>query len=203
VYYPGSGTDGGPVAAFNKSGAAHCFVYVDYQMTRMALESELKAGFRGYESVLRAELKETDLVTDWVRHATTDYRCPPFFGFIEVLQRKPGLDSTHGAERFAVLFLAADGYAAFDALFCQDNGVPPPFCIVAQDHGFGGGYSSFGHGGLLEQLAEDAHVKPYMLLVGDNTREWKDYRRCDAEAEKMGEPPHDRYLYAWCGATTA
>lgn len=205
VYYPGSGSDGDPIAVFNRAGAAHCFVYVDYLMTRETLEGELTAGFRGYEIVLRIELTEADLVQHWVRHVSPDEGCPPFkpvppYGFIAVFQRNADFDDTHGAERFAVLFLAADGYAAFDALFCQDSGVPPPFCIVLQDHGFGGGYDSFGAGGLLEKLASDARLRPRLLLVGQGTEPWEGHQRCNAEPVNMGEHRQPRALYVWSGA---
>lgn len=207
VFYPGSGSDGDPIAVFNRSRAAHCFVHVDYGMTREKLEGELKAGFRGYESLLRVEVKERDLVANWVRHVPPPEPGPPFrpvspYGFIEIFARKASFDGAHGAERFAVLFLAADGYAAFDALFCQANGVPPPFCVVVQDHGFGGGYGTFGGGGLLEELAALAHVRPVLLLVAAGTDPWKDFRRCEADPVNMGEHRQPRALHAWSGSPT-
>lgn len=208
VFYPGSGSDGDPIAVFNRSRAAHCFVHVDYGMTRDTLEYELKTGFRGYDSLLRVELREADLVSDWVRHIPPADSCPPFrpvsaYGFIEIYERRAEFDDTHGAERFAVLFLGADGYAAFDSLFCQENEVPAPFCIVLQDHGFGGGYGSFGRGGMLEKLAIMSHARPCLLLVGQGTEPWKDYRRCDAEPVNMGEHRQPRYLFAWSETAAA
>lgn len=200
VYYPGSGRDGDPVTVFNRSGAAHCFIYVDYGIPRSELEVELQAGFRGYESLLRLELTEADLATEWVGHipsSETDrgYRAVPPYGFIEIFQRKAELDGTHGAERFAVLFLSNDAYIAFDMLFCQDSGVPSPFCVVLQDHGFGGGYGTFGRGGLMEQVAAVAHVRPSLLLVGQNTEPWNGYQRCDADPADMGEHRAPRRLF--------
>lgn len=200
VYYPGSRSDGDPVAVFNRSRAAHCFVYVDYGIPRTELEVELKAGFRGYERLLRLELKESDMVTECVRHiplSETDSKLETFppYRFMEIFERKPEFDGTHGAERFAVLFLSTDAYIAFDMLFCQQNGIPSPFCVVLQDHGFGGGYSTFGRGGLMEEVASLAHVRPNLLLVGQNTEPWSGYERCNADPVSMGEHHAPRLLF--------
>lgn len=98
------------------------------------------------------------------------------FGFLEILERDPGLDEAHGARRLAVLFLGADGFAAYDALFCQAN-CDPPFAVALVDHGFGGNYGRFGQGGLLERLALRCDVFPDWLLVGRPTQPWEGYDR--------------------------
>lgn len=207
VYYPGSGRDGGPVAVFNSAHAAHCFMYVDYQLTRDNLLRELEdAAFRGYTTVARVDLVERDFnLGAWKSHVSrrVDYRFPRAspYGFIEILERDSALDDAHGAKRLAILFLAADGHAAYDAIFCQSNGTPAPFCVVLQDHGFGGNYSNFGSGGHLCQIATDCHVLPQLLLIAENTKPWATHKRCTSSdgipvrGEVMGSAAHCRYLW--------
>jgi hypothetical protein len=155
-------------------------------LSHSELQKQLEGGFRGYRSVARIELGEQDLVSgNWIRHAEPGEGRPLFepappFGLVEILEREQPFDDSHGATRLAILFLGSDGFAAYDALFCQDNHVPPPFCIVSQDHGFGGNFDSFGKGGLLERLAQRTNVFPKFLLVGDNATPWEHYNLCKA-----------------------
>lgn len=201
VFYPGSGFDGGPIAAFNRAHAAHCYVYVDYDVSRQELEDRIRDGFRGYASLTRIEVSQSDLVDRWVPHdqrargARTISPARPS-GFIEVFERNADLQDTHGAERFAVLFLLADAYDAFNALFVHERAFPAPFCVVVEDHAFGGNYDSFGRGGILERLAQKADAQPSLLLAGSQKIVWDGFMRCPAEPEKMGMHGTERALYA-------
>lgn len=215
VYYPGSYFDGGPVAAFNSAQAAHCFIYVDYHVERQELVNRITRargqGFLGYDSIAQIDLTEADFQTNrWVPHyrQRVDYTFPPHppYGFISIFERQRGFDDAHGAWRFAILFLAADGHAAFDAMFCQNNGTPEPFCAVIQNHGFGGDWhrAGFGGGGPMSEIAQDCGVYPRFLLkdVMDGTPAWDGYTRCLAEdqqpvaSEPMGMHRNERSLWA-------
>jgi hypothetical protein len=204
VYYPGSRWDGGPIACFNSSHAAHCFVYVDYGIQSSTLKQVIaNPGFTGYRSLPRIELKEEDLTPGgWVSHAPADarpwIRTAAPYGFIEVLERIDGYGESHGAKRFAVLFLGADGFATFDALFCQPTSLPGPWCVVLQDHGFGGNYDRFGAGGILEELARSSRRYPDYLLVGGSTEVWQGYTRIpDVAPETMGDRSLRRLWKRW------
>ena len=208
VYYPGSGSDGDPVKVFGSAHCAHTFVYADYGHSQKELEKDLddpELRFRGYHNLARLQLRETDLVPDrWTPHVQPDevsermrrfVRTEPF-GFLQILERDPGLDERHGARRLAVLFLGADGIAAYDALFCQKLGHAAPFAVVLQDHGFGGNYDQFGHDGLLEHIALICDVLPRCLLVADNTAPWAGFERVPyVDGEPGGMHRHIRYLY--------
>jgi hypothetical protein len=186
VYYPGAGTDGQPVAVFGGSGAAHCFVYVDYGLTRQAVEHQLdhpQHGFMGYTSIARVTVAEHQLTpAGWVRHFQPGDSTPNrhFIGtepyaFLEILQRRPDFGPDHGPDRLAIVFMGADGVAAYDALFCQDGRLAP-FGVVLQDHGYGGNYTTFGAGGLLHTIAVRTSRFPEMLLVATgNTSPWPGY----------------------------
>ena len=189
VFYPGSGTDGQPVKLFGSVRSAHTFVYADYGVTQAALEAELGCGaqrFRGYDSLARVSLSERELAPNgWRPHPDAVEMALPDrnhivtspFGFLEILVRKQNFDDSHGPRRLCILFLGADGIAAYDALFCQQNGTPPPFVVVVQDHNLGGNYNRFGQSGFLEKLARSRRTIPQLLLVAENTNPWREFER--------------------------
>lgn len=208
VYYPGSGTDGQPVELFGSTHSAHSFLYVDYGVPQAAIEADLDHAarrFRGYHTLARIQLAERDLNhNQWVQHADfgesagnrNRYGGTPPFGFLEVLERDHGLDDDHGARRFAVIFLGADGIAAYDALFCQKQFAVKPFALVIQDHGFGGNYDKYGQGGLLWRIANQCDALPQFLWVAENSRAWNGYIRIPGvDGVRGGLHATPRFLY--------
>jgi hypothetical protein len=203
VYYPGSRFDGQPVKLFSSTHSAHCFVYADYRITQAELEAELEEnGFRGYHTLARLQLAENDLVPrGWRPHIHAEIEAlrrdqsfinlpsfdnyPPF-GFLEILERDHDYDDSHGARRLAILFLCADGIAAYDAMFCQGDSARLPYAVIVHDHGFGGHYDRFGQGGLLERIAISCNVIPEMLLVAPNTEPWEGFERLPELPEDPG-----------------
>jgi hypothetical protein len=186
VFYPGAGTDGHPVALFGSTHSAHCFVYADYGHGRHRWEQELTPGgqpFAGYTTLDRLSLKMADLTPGgWKAHAGPQdytYVSTPPFGFVEILERTPGVGDEHGPSRLAILFLGADGIASYDALFCQSNGVAAPLTVLIEDYGFGRQYrgGSFGCGGLLERIAVQCAVMPRWLLVARDSEPWAGFVR--------------------------
>ncbi len=212
VYYPGSYIDAGPVAAFNAAHAAHAYIYVDYDIERGRVLERITwrhgQGFRGYHSIAQIDILEADFgLRRWQPHyfptrPIDPPRIPPY-AFIGIFERQNGFDDNHGAERFAVLFLSADGHAAYDALFCQNNGTPAPFCAVIQNHGFGGdwaaGEGSFGGHGPMAQVAAACETYPEFLLKDvdeGRTPVWEGYQRCQApDGTEVGSEPMGRYNF--------
>lgn len=215
VFYPGSGTDGQPVEFFGSRHLAHCFVYVDYGISRGHVAQELGEGghpFLGYHSVQRLEVNENALTPHgWTRHLRT--RDAPMgamgvetpYAFMEILEREPAISDNHGPQRLALLILCADGVAAYDALFWQERaGVGAPYAIVLQDHGFGGNWTRFGRGGHLEQLAIDTGRFPDVLLVAENTDAWDQYSKVAGQVAGGGGMHHfRRQLWRFEGDTAA
>ncbi len=218
VYYPGSRTDGSAVKFFRHE--ARCYVYADYFTEREEILAELdRHPFMGYSVRSRLDLTETDLappgctmhIDDTISKAFTDrvrrhwpYARP--FAFFAILERDDGFDETHGPGRLAILFIAADGYAAYDALFCQ-SGRAAPYAILVETCGFGGdwqppgfGNLGFGRGGLLEDIARRTGRMPPYLLCGHQpggVPNWTGYERVDGRApQKGGVHSHLRTLYA-------
>ncbi len=213
AYYPGHGRDGHPVKLFGSTHSAHCFVYADYYLDQPDVEHSLSntnprfhRRFRGYHTFTRLNLNHNDLSPNgWKQHVKTDNqtsfggRISPF-AFLEILERDEVLDDQHGAQRLAILFLGADGIAAYDALFCQQDGTPPPFAALIQDHGFGGNYDKFGGDGLLERIALQCNVLPKFLLVASNTAPWGRYAKClDVNGEAGGMNSNVRFLHEIMG----
>lgn len=187
VYYPGSGNDGHAVRLFNSTHSAHCYLYVDYGIPKSTIIEKLsspESAFRGYEIISKIHVSEAELTpkrfmprivppnASLLNAAFADARP---FALLAVFKRLPSFDNQHGAERFAVLFLAADGIATYQAIFCQQEQVNPPFAIKLQDHGFGGNWDRFGAGGFMQTTARHYGIYPSYLLVGDNTEPWEGY----------------------------
>lgn len=200
VFYPGSGSDGSPVALFNSAQAAACFVYVDLMLEQDTLLHELSQnGFRGYHTLTRIELEEADFgIGHWKPHLTSAEmkQAPkpvPPYGFIEILEKEAG-SNVPGYFRIAILFLRADGPAAYDALYCQgEKSSPAPLGIVIQDHGFAGIWSPFGKGGAMHTIANRANVLPRILLVSNNSEAWDGYGA--VEGINAHEGPRPRKIY--------
>ena len=213
VYYPGFGNDGHPVSVCARAHAAHAFVYVDYGVSKETVSERVNGvgdpGFIGYSVEHEEEVSESDLrPVGWTPHleqrelARVSYSFANVtpYGLFMVLKRNEDRDDSHGPERLAILFVGGDGHATYDALYCQDDGTHPPFLVVVQDHGFGGNFSAFGAGGLLERIARRCDVLPDRLLVGARGKQerfqpWSGYQDAGAESEPGGEVGNPRRLF--------
>ena len=206
VYYPGSGDDGHPIKLCARSHSAHGFIYVDQGVEQDTLLETLRdreRGLRGY-AIAHEESVPKDVLRPggWTSHASAEETSDadrlknsfvkPFRWFV-VLDRQDGGDD-HGPRRLAVLFIGGDGFARYDALYCQGDGTPPPFLAVIQDHGFGGNFDRFGADGLLERIARRSGVWPEFLLVANNSARWADYADTGATPEPGGNAAHPRRL---------
>ena len=209
VFYPGFGSDGHPVKFFNSQHLADCFVYADCWVNEEQVRADLdnprteyNGHFLGYHSVERIPLTQSDLTPNgWRPHVQSpneDWARPQIkpYAFLEIMERDPGFDDAHGAQRLSILFLGADGHATYDALFCQGGEQRAPYAVVLQDHGFGGNYSRFGGGGLMEEVALKSGVLPEYLFVADNTQAWSGYTPVlERRGSRGGRHSYMRQLY--------
>lgn len=203
VYYPGAGDDGHPVSLCARAHAAHAFVYVDYGVPQETIRKQVHT-FRGYEVEHLEEVSELTLRPGgWTEHidrselrpGAYDFASVEPFGLFAVLRRSETFEDAHGPRRLAILFVGGDGYATFDALYCQEDGTPAPFLIVIQDGGFSGNFDRFGAGGLLEYIARGRGVLPEWLLVGKPSSAWPGYRDIGATPERGGRARQLRRLF--------
>lgn len=215
VFYPGSGLDPYTVNAFTRSHSAHCFVNVDYNVSREQLEEELKKPlFPGYsivyerntsESIFLAMFKQPySYIRDFGLDACEDrdgrrvrffYRHSDLKSFdtvkhyvkFLVLERDADLDDTFGAERFALLFIGGDAFPVFNALYANRNA--NLFAMLIDDYGFGAQYAYYERGELLHRIARKRKVFPELMLtercVGD--RMWNGYEPVGEAENGEGE----------------
>ncbi len=185
VYYPGSRMDASAIAVFGLSGGAHCFLMVDYLMPESEIEEVLRDGWiDGYEVVssvpvsrnrlFRAVPPSCHLTSEEQSDAAVRSRMfnpiAPYARFV-VLQRIGGDER----ERFAVLFLCADGIATFDSVFCSKR-AKNFFGMFLIDHGFGCNCDKFGHGGLMEKPAIRTGTFPeYIFAIVGSGCMWPGY----------------------------
>ena len=206
VYYPGSGSDGYPVKACARAHAAHTFVYVDCGMSLETIRNHLcwvgDRGFRGYSVEYHEKVLESHLRPGgWTPHIdlrSGQHSCDRItpYALYVVLKRNDENNDSHGPKRLAILFIGGDGYATYDALYCQGDGTNSPYIVVVVDHGFGGDFISwFGAGGLLEEISYKCGVFPDKLIVGNNRDPWSGYVDSNAEPEKGGMHGDCRRLY--------
>ena len=184
--------------------AAHAFVYVDYRVSKQTIRGHLSwiggDGFRGYTVAHEQEVSKSDLRPGgWKPHVDLSELPQEFYRFVDVipyamfvvLKRDDDHDDSHGPMRLAILFIGGDGYATYDALYCQADGTPP-------DHG-GGNPDQFAAGGLLENIALRSGVFPKCLLVGKGKmgpfEPWSGYRDSGAASEPGAMHGHPRRLF--------
>ena len=216
VYYPGCGIDAQPVKLCARSHAAHAFVYVDQSIDwdddmhdRLAWRGP-DPGFLGYDLKHHEEVIMEDLRPGgWAPHVKqyevqdanrwADSFVRPYAHFA-VLDRQPEFGEEHGPKRIVILFIGGDGFASYDALYCQNDGTRPPFLALIQDHGgFSVNYNRFGRNGLLERISRRTMVFPSFLLVGSpytfEFEPWSGYADTGADPHKGGMHKQCRRLY--------
>ena len=187
LYYPGSRFDGHPIRVCSMSHAVHTFVYVDDGVSAKKIVNRLHR-FQPHYYIERLQfLNEQQLV------GQNNWRPPhgdlsdgnviePYYLHV-VLCRMRNLDQTHGPQKLAILFIGRDGFETFDNLYCQNNGIRPPYLIVVEDMGICGG--RFDNEGQLHNYARRYGALPELLLVGDNSIVWDGYR-CTGAREPPG-----------------
>jgi len=200
LYYPASEFDASPIRHF--SGSFLSFIYVDYSTRRHDLLNQLETnGFIGYQilgqrSVLEKELKPIGTPTTPVVKNDLYKKVPdgiinnePFCEWI-VFERNSGFDDSHGPLRFSLIYLVADGVAAYTALYTSNKKVPKGIAIIqpGSDGGYlgGGNYTNFKAPDKI--FSKYVHENPagmprYLLYGGNGGREfyrdvcWPEYSK--------------------------
>lgn len=93
-----------------------------------------------------------------------------------------GFKSTNRSGITAITTDGADGIMTYYDLFSREYG-KAPWILLLQDHGFGGNWDRFGHGGAMEKIALETGTMPEILLCADNTHPWRGYRLMNREVE--------------------
>ena len=204
LYYPSSGVDGDPIRYL--SGNFHSFVYADYGISSDKLKAELNnPGFNGYHQILSRKITEKELTPNgWQPSSPSrndgdpqryrDFMKKPFATW-SVFQRDDDLDNEHGAERFSLLYLCADGVAAYQALYLSNQCFPLGIAIIQPGHAFGLNWTDFTDPAksLATTILSNPAGKPRVLLYGgigkrDRYREtcWPQYSIHSCFLDKAG-----------------
>ena len=177
LYYPAAGFDGVPVA--HLAGNFLSFVYVDYGVSREDLLEELcSRGFRGYQVMAQRKVSKDELTPNgWTPISPVrddgdpakykDWIKQPFCEWL-IFQRSSGFTDEHGPCRFSLLYLCADGVAAFQALYLSNRLSPSGIAIIQPGHAFGGNWTDFtdANGPLARAVIGNPSGKPNVLLYG-------------------------------------
>jgi hypothetical protein len=156
LFYPSSGFDGDPVRHFRN--LFQSYVYVDYGQTESQLEHALQRGFTGYRLLAERSVSKLDLSpTPWrplfiekseARRAVSVSRewakaGRNAFAKWMVFEREEGRSADHGPPRLSLLFMNADGVAAFQALYLAQEIAPKGIAVIQPGHAFGGNWTDF------------------------------------------------------------
>jgi hypothetical protein len=157
LYYPAAGVDGRPVQFLG--GFIHSFIYVDYGMDEQAVGAEAQAsGFCGYHLAGSTSLSQRDLAPNgWrpqvpaqfqnqiqafsERRARGSVRSP--FATWYIFDRDECRDERHGPLRFSLVYLCADGVAAYQALYWQNHTAPEVLAIIQPGNDCSVNYTNF------------------------------------------------------------
>ena len=204
LYYPSSGFDGDPIRYL--AGNVISFIYVDYGQSRDDFHAALSSpGFRGYEIIANRDVTEQELTPHgWApsfpssAHKSPskyqDWMKTPFCSWT-ILQRCDDVPASHGPHRFSLLYLCADGVAAFQALYTANNASPAIVAIIQPGHGFGANWTNFEDPQQIfaRTVLQNPAGKPATLLYGgigkrDFYRQpcWPDYPQLICFLHKAG-----------------
>jgi hypothetical protein len=211
LYYPSCALDGDPVRVLG--GNVLSFVYVDYGIPADLLKAALIHGFRGYRMVATRQVREDELVPHGWRpklpmpedgDPESRYRRLEWNPFCiwSVFERLDRFDASHGPERFSLLYLSADGAAAFQALYGGNECCPLAVAVIQPGHlMFGGNWTDFTDPEKIfcRSVLDNAAGRPDILLFGGYGNRnryrspcWPDYARLVTFAEKSFFYQHGR-----------
>jgi hypothetical protein len=154
LYYPACGNDGRPVQYLGQW--FHSFIYVDYGYDRemfideLATKPFLKYQLLGMRSISVSELTPNGwgqpLLSDTEAEQATrcaDHRTRKHFCEWVILEREASAPPNFGPKRFSLLYLNADGVAAYEALYVGNALRAGAIAVIQPGHGFGRNWTDF------------------------------------------------------------
>lgn len=152
LYYPSSGFDGDPVKHI--AGNILSFIYVDYGYgSDEFLRALATPGFHGYEIIATRSVTHKELAPNgWNPSPLKPLDSDPYrygshikepFCSWSVLERRKDFPGSHGPVRFSLLYLCADGVAAFQALYVANASTPKAVAVIQPGHAFGNNWTDF------------------------------------------------------------
>lgn len=125
-------------------------------------------------------------------HSRSEFDKYGHFVKFYVFERNAECTNPHAVERFALLYLGADAFPVFNAVYVQ--GRANLFATLIEDYGFGCQYERFGNRQLLHEMAKKANVFPELILSERASCVWKHYALIEGlEQSRCGI--RSRWLY--------
>ena len=204
LYYPSSGFDGDPVR--HLAGNILSFIYVDYGHSRDEFMNALRdPGFRGYDLFATRSVTERELTPHGWRPTPptrldgepSRYRAwikKPFCSWT-LFQRREDIPVSHGPSRFSLLYLCADGVAAYQALYVANSAIPKAVAVIQPGHAFGGNWTNYTKPNRIfaKTVLGNPSGQPEILLYGGMGRRhfyrepcWPDYQTQVCLVDKTG-----------------
>jgi hypothetical protein len=219
LFYPSSAFDGDPVR--HLAGNVLSFIYVDYGVSQdRYIHALTHPGFRGYDLVATRAVTESELVpAGWQptlplpadgnpSHHYHNLISKPFCSW-SVFQRSGSVSVAHGPFRFSLLFLCADGVAAFQALYMSNNVAPKAVAIIQPGHRmFGGNWTNYTDPEQIfarSVLGNPNGTPAFLLYGGYGERDlyrspcWPSYGESICFVDKVLHESADRVWRGWIG----
>lgn len=179
LYYPGAGTDYGPLEYFAIEfeselplGAAF---YVDY----LAREVEIKSMFRKMPHLNEARCVQTEKLkstylhqSSWTKYWPENHPLSRGFANPRKAYAITSELSFEDQQPLRFHFFRTEAVQTYENLLAIDI---IPSIVVIQDHGFGGNWTRFGGANEMFRLALQYRSMPEFLLVADNSEAWPGY----------------------------
>ena len=196
LFYPACDIDGELIRYCNMhfSHLGICsFVYVDYHTGEERLLENLN-GFLGYHLFAHRVLHPADIGAD-KQMKMPDYINPEEYNRYQtdwkpfahwaVLERDGEYGEEHGPKRFSLLFLGAEGVAAYAGLYLANKITPKGIAIIQPGHAFGFNWTNFfdWNAPLARTVRSGKSMPEYMFYggytYGYNHCPWQGYSQID------------------------
>jgi hypothetical protein len=179
LYYPCSEFDGDPVKYL--MGNVFSFVYVDYGVSKEDFYNQINNnGFVGYNIIHKKSISQNELIPNgWkikikpnlieenpnIYYSTWTKK--PFCEWI-IFERNSDRDESYNPKRFSLLYLCADGAAAYQAIYLSNKIRPKIITIIQPGEDFGGNYTVFRDKNLIfcRSVFHDLSQLPTYLVNG-------------------------------------
>lgn len=185
LFYPGAGTDWGPLTLFGSHRQITKAICVDYAIR----EDEARAALsrlQGWRTTAMEALTPDYLgISRWEESWPGDPAAQRFaqpsnaFGFVCSVAGEAGT--------VELVFLATEATRTYSLLLERSI---RPSVIVLQDHGFGLNWARFGGASPLYEASRPPEMLPAHLLVAENTLPWPGYGQASSYSH-MSEQMHD------------
>lgn len=158
LFYPACGYDGGVIKYCNTLGRdlnINSYVYCDYHVKEETVCNKIETEILGYHVFAHKILAEEELpltqlkspslsftVDDQIRYMDNIKGVTPYCHWF-VLLRDGDYDESHGPLRFSLLFICAEGVAAYAGLYNANEVAPKAVAIIQPGHGFGRNWTDF------------------------------------------------------------